>query len=234
MTSQQVKLPVVYLVDDDDGARESIGWMLRSRRLLSEGFSNAEMFEALIDSHPPQFGGPAAWPNRPSTLVLDLRMPGTNGLVLFDRLLKRGVVERVPVIFLTGYGDVSTAVSTVKRGAFDFLEKPFTAEGLIQKIDAALAASEAALGRLTRQQATSRLLQSLTEREREVVYHVLKGLNSRAISDQLAISFRTADGHRLRAYEKLGVGSATQLANFMRERGVEPSELLSNAAKQAP
>ena len=112
-------LPVVYLVDDEDVVRDALAWLLRSRRLLSEGFASAEAFEAHVAALP------APWPAAPSCLVLDVRMPGTSGLVLFERLADRGLLPALPVIFLTGHGDVPTAVAAVKRGAFDFSRSRF-------------------------------------------------------------------------------------------------------------
>src|SRR5438876_10382050 len=111
-TDPRLGLPTVYLVDDEDVVRDALAWLLRSRRLLSEGFASAEAFEAMLD------GRPAGWPGSPSCLLLDMRMPGTSGLVLFDRLVERKLLEAMPVIFLTGHGDVPTAVAAVKRGAF--------------------------------------------------------------------------------------------------------------------
>ena len=121
-------IPVVYLVDDEDVVREALAWLLRSRRLLSEGFASAEAFEDWLAMQ----RGPGArdWPSAPSCLVLDVRMPGTSGLVLFERLAERGLLPFLPVIFLTGHGDVPTAVAAVKRGAFDFVEKPFSNNAL--------------------------------------------------------------------------------------------------------
>jgi len=117
-------IPTVYLVDDEEVVRDALAWLLRSRRLLSEGFASAEAFEADLGARP------APWPAAPSCLLLDVRMPGTSGLVLFERLAERGLAEVLPVIFLTGHGDVPTAVAAVKRGAFDFVEKPFSNNAL--------------------------------------------------------------------------------------------------------
>ena len=117
-------IPVVYLVDDEDVVRDALAWLLRSRRLLSLGFGSGEAFEAwLAERTAPPHG---AWPDAPACLLLDVRMPGMSGLVLFDRLAERGLLEALPIIFLTGHGDVPTAVAAVKRGAFDFVEKPFS------------------------------------------------------------------------------------------------------------
>ncbi|MCK6433578.1 MAG: response regulator, partial [Aquabacterium sp.] len=123
-------LPVVYLVDDEPVVRDALAWLLRSRRLLSEGHASADAFEAWLATQDLAGG----WPTAPACLLLDVRMPGTSGLVLFDRLIERGLAERLPVIFLTGHGDVPTAVSAVKRGAFDFVEKPFSDNSLVDRV----------------------------------------------------------------------------------------------------
>ena len=136
-------LPMVYLVDDEDVVRDALAWLLRSRRLLSEGFASAEAFEAMLAAKPP--AALAEWPPAPSCLVLDVRMPGMSGLLLFERLAQLNVLGALPVIFLTGHGDVPTAVAAVKRGAFDFVEKPFSDNALVDRIEQALKHSEAAI-----------------------------------------------------------------------------------------
>ena len=142
--SPSLGLPIVYLVDDEDVVRDALGWLLRSRRLLSEGFASAEAFEAMLAAKTP--AALAEWPVAPSCLLLDVRMPGMSGLSLFERLVERGLIAALPVIFLTGHGDVPTAVAAVKRGAFDFVEKPFSNNALVDRIEQALAASAAAIG----------------------------------------------------------------------------------------
>ena len=134
--------------------RDALAWLLRSRRLLSEGFASAEAFEAHVDALARcRLARP-----RPSCLVLDVRMPGTSGLVLFERLAERGLLAALPVIFLTGHGDVPTAVAAVKRGAFDFVEKPFSNNALVDRVEQALAASAAALAqRRGRRQRAARI-----------------------------------------------------------------------------
>ena len=136
-------LPIVYLVDDEEVVRDALGWLLRSRRLLSEGFASAEAFEAMLAAKSPQ--ALADWPGAPSCLLLDVRMPGMSGLSLFERLAERGVLGALPVIFLTGHGDVPTAVAAVKRGAFDFVEKPFSDNALVDRVEQALARSADAI-----------------------------------------------------------------------------------------
>ena len=207
-------IPVVYLVDDEALVRDSLAWLLRSRRLLSEGFANAEAFQAFVASRD-LCGG---WPDAPSCLLLDVRMPGASGLVLFDRLVERGLIAALPVIFLTGHGDVPTAVAAVKRGAFDFVEKPFSDNALVDRVVQALALSGQAIMLRRQQAALARSLVDLTEREREVMSRVVAGLAKNLIGDELDISVRTVEVHRARMFEKMNLRSAVELAKLLRER----------------
>ena len=206
-------IPVVYLVDDEAVVRDSLAWLLRSRRLLSEGFAQAEAFEAWLAGRDLAGG----WPDSPSCLLLDVRMPGTSGLVLFDRLVERGLTQALPVIFLTGHGDVPTAVATVKRGAFDFVEKPFSDNALVDRVEQALQVSALAILRRRQRQALARALAELTEREREVMDRVVAGLANKQMAEELDISVRTVEVHRARMFEKMAVRSAVELANLLRE-----------------
>ena len=206
-------IPVVYLVDDEPVVRDALAWLLRSRRLLSEGFAHVEAFEAWLAQRDLASG----WPDAPACLLLDVRMPGTSGLVLFDRLVERGLIEALPVIFLTGHGDVPTAVAAVKRGAFDFVEKPFSDNALVDRVEQALQASREAILRRRQRRGVDRLLGDLTEREREVMQRVVAGLANKLIADELDISVRTVEVHRARLFEKMNVRSAVELANLLRD-----------------
>ena len=203
-------LPMVYIVDDEEVLRDALAWLLRSRRLLSEGFGSAEAFEAFLATCR------APWPTAPSCLVLDVRMPGTSGLVLFEQLIGRGVVPALPVIFLTGHADVPTAVAAVKRGAFDFVEKPFSDNALVDRIEQALAASRAVLEARAASRGVERALAELSEREREVMRLVIEGQPNKLIADALGISVRTVEVHRARVFDKMDVRSAVELANLLR------------------
>jgi two-component system, LuxR family, response regulator DctR len=207
-------LPMVYLVDDEEVVRDALAWLLRSRRLLSEGFGSAEAFEAMLDALPAARRDD--WPNAPSCLLLDVRMPGTSGLSLFERLAERGLTEALPVIFLTGHGDVPTAVSAVKRGAFDFVEKPFSDNALVDRIEQALGLSEASIMQRRERQSRAQSLSGLTERERDVMRLVIEGRPNKLIADALNISVRTVEVHRSRVFEKMNVKSAVELANALR------------------
>jgi two-component system response regulator DctR len=206
-------VPLVYLVDDEDVVRDAVAWLLRSRRLLSQGFASAESFEASL----PEAAAESQddWPTGPSCLLLDLRMGGMSGLTLFDRLLQRGLTDALPVIFLTGHGDVATAVSAVKRGAFDFVEKPFSNNALVDRVESALAASAAALTVRAGQRHVRRRLDQLNDRERQVMRMIADGRANREIAEALYLSVRTVENHRAHVFEKLGVGSAVELANLL-------------------
>jgi len=202
---------LIFIVDDDASVREALAWLLRSRRLASEHFASAEAFEQHLAERP--------LPEQPLCLLLDVRMPGTSGLVLFDRLAERGLLKAMPVIFLTGHADVPTAVDAVKRGAFDFCEKPFSDNALVDRIEQALGASLRALEvQRVRRNLVDRIAE-LTDRERDVMRLVIEGLPNKLIADQLAISVRTVEVHRARVFDKMEVKSAVELANRLRELG---------------
>lgn len=202
---------LIFIVDDDASVREALAWLLRSRRLMSEHFDSAEALEERL-VHDPSL----ATPVQPRCLLLDVRMPGTSGLVLFDRLAARGLLEAMPVIFLTGHADVPTAVDLVKRGAFDFCEKPFSDNALVDRIEQALGASLKAIERQRERLRLTTRTTELTERERDVMRLVVEGLPNKLIADQLAISVRTVEVHRARVFEKMEVKSAVELANLLR------------------
>ncbi len=217
-SNPHLALPVVYLVDDEEVVRDALSWLLRSRRLLAEGFASADAFEAwLAEQTAP---GRPDWPAGPACLVLDIRMPGTSGLALFERLADAGWLPRLPVIFLTGHGDVPTAVSAVKRGAFDFVEKPFSNNALVDRIEQALALSAEALSARRAVVQGQRALDELTEREREVMRLVIEGRPNKLIADALNISVRTVEVHRARVFDKMDVRSAVELANRLRDLGL--------------
>ncbi|MFZ3123728.1 MAG: response regulator [Acidovorax sp.] len=199
---------LVYIVDDDAGVREALAWLLRSRRLPSESFDSAEAFDAMLQAN--------SAAHQPCCLLLDVRMPGMSGLALFDLLLARGLRPAMPVIFLTGHADVPTAVDAVKRGAFDFYEKPFSDNALVDRIEQALTQSAAHLEQLRQRSSLQVRLHDLTERERDVMDRVVAGLPNKLIADQLDISVRTVEVHRSRVFDKMQVKSAVELANLLR------------------
>jgi two-component system response regulator DctR len=149
-----------------------------------------------------------------------MRMPGMNGMALFERLIERGWLDLLPVIFLTGHADVATAVLAVKRGAFDFVEKPFSDNALVDRVIEALQASAATLAARLAVRGVERDMAELTEREREVMRLIVEGKPNKLIADALDISVRTVEVHRSRVFDKMGVKSAVELANLLREHGL--------------
>jgi two-component system response regulator DctR len=201
----------VFIVDDDASVREALAWLLRSRHLPSQSFESADVFLNSLNR------SSGAWlPKQAGCLLLDVRMPGTSGLALFELLVQRQLLDVLPVIFLTGHADVPTAVDAVKRGAFDFCEKPFSDNALVDRIELALEKSAAHLQAMHAKQAVQRNLSELTDRERDVMRLVVEGLPNKLIADQLDISVRTVEVHRARVFEKMQVKSAVELANVLR------------------
>ena len=198
----------VFIVDDDAGVRDALAWLLRSRHCPSQLFDSAERFQAMVGSGKFEL-------TQPSCLLLDVRMPGMSGLALFDWLVARGLHQAMPVIFLTGHADVPTAVDAVKRGAFDFCEKPFSDNALVDRILLALAQSGAIVSAQKSQQRLRERLAELTERERDVMQLVVSGLPNKLIADQLDISVRTVEVHRARVFDKMEVKSAVELTNLL-------------------
>ena len=205
---EPVQNATVYIVDDDASVREALAWLLRSRRLLSECYDRAEAFDARISGH---FAVHA-----PSCVLLDVRMAGLSGLAMFEKLIGYGLQSTLPVIFLTGHADVPTAVAAVKQGAFDFCEKPFSDNALVDRIEQALAHSAAALAQYSESSSLQARLDGLTEREHDVMRLVVGGLPNKLVADQLQISVRTVEVHRARVFDKMGVKSAVELANLLR------------------
>lgn len=198
----------VHIIDDDPSVREATAWLLRTRRLLSQAHASAAAFEQALG---------AAEPVTPGCILLDVRMPVTSGLTLFDRLLARGLPELWPVI-LTGHADVPTAVDTVKRGAFDFCEKPFSDNALVDRVEQALALSRERLAQRAARRVVQTRVDELTERERAVMERVAGGLANKQIADGLNISVRTVEVHRARVFEKMDVKSAVELTNLLRKQ----------------
>ena len=201
----------VFIVDDDASVREALAWLLRSRHLPSQSFESADVF---LDSLNRSSG---AWlPKQAGCLLLDVRMPSTSGLALFELLVQQQLLDVLPVIFLTGHADVPTAVDAVKRGAFDFCEKPFSDNALVDRIELAVEKSATHLQAIRAKQTVQRNLSELTDRERDVMRLVVEGMPNKLIADQLDISVRTVEVHRARVFDKMQVKSAVELANVLR------------------
>jgi two-component system response regulator DctR len=197
----------VHLVDDEAVVRDALGWLLRTRRLYARPHESGDAFLAALPGLPH---------DDVACVLLDVRMPGASGLAVFEEILASGRLGALPVIFLTGHGEVSTAVDAVKRGAFDFIEKPFVDNQLVARVLAALEASASWLAAQANRSALSRRMADLTDREQEVMRCVVAGLANKQIADELSISVRTVEVHRARVFDKMGVRSAVELANLMR------------------
>ena len=191
----------VFIVDDDEAIRDSLRWMLKSRGVASQSWDSAETFLAAYSE------------TMHGCLVLDIRMDGMSGLDLFDRLNE--LKCRLPVIFLTGHADVPMAVAALKKGAHDFVEKPFNDNELVDKIDGALARAEILRNRSAAAQSLSHRLATLSQREREVMDLILAGKANKVIADDLKIAMRTVEVHRAHVLEKMGVRSAVELAQLL-------------------
>jgi two-component system response regulator DctR len=191
----------VFIVDDDEAIRDSLRWMLKSRGVASQSWDSAESFLAAY--------GEAMH----GCLVLDIRMDGMSGLDLFDRLNE--LKCRLPVIFLTGHADVPMAVAALKKGAHDFVEKPFNDNELVDKIDGALAKAAILRDRSVAAQSLSHRLATLSQREREVMDLILAGKANKVIADDLNIAIRTVEVHRAHVLEKMGVRTAIELSQLL-------------------
>jgi len=187
----------IYVVDDDEAMRDSMTWLLEGEGYIVACFDSAESY--LKARHDEMRG----------CLVLDVRMPEMSGLELHEKLDSLG--SQLPVIFVTGHGDVPMAVSALQRGACDFIEKPFHNEDLLSRIRRALELDSQLSARRQRDGAISHRLEQLTQREREVMTLVVAGKLNKQVADELNISMKTVEAHRARVMEKMGVRTLAEL-----------------------
>ena len=202
---------MIHIVDDEEALRDSLQWLLRTRDLPSRAFASGEAFLAHARS-------PLAAPETPGCILLDVRMDGMSGLELFERLAAESLCPAWPVIFLTGHGDVPMAVETLKLGAFDFVEKPFSDNSLVDRLAAALEESRRRLEEARAAARREESLASLTAREREILDLIVEGHYNKVIADRLGIAMRTVEVYRARIFEKMGVRSAVELAALLATR----------------
>ncbi|MGO9931693.1 MAG: response regulator transcription factor [Steroidobacteraceae bacterium] len=195
----------VYVVDDDEAVRDSLEFLLKSVGLPISRHVSAQVFLA-------------AYSGQPGCLVLDMCMPGMSGLELQQHLKARGV--NIPVLFITGHGDIPMAVEAMRQGAYDFLTKPFHDQDLIDRVRLALENDARSRRRLSKTDCIPRRLDSLTAREREVLRLVSTGKLNKVIAADLGVSRRTIEVHRAHLMEKLGVRSLAQLVRIVMD--VEP------------
>ncbi len=189
-----------FIVDNDDSLRESLQWLLESGGVECEGFASAEAFLAAYRT------------DRGGCLLLDVRLPGMSGIVLQEELARTNVA--LPVIVMTGYGDVGTAVSMLKRGAFDFFEKPFSDAALFERVQQAMECDMTRRRNRALREAVAKRLAGLTAREREVFDQVVIGKPNKVVASEFGISEKTVEVHRARVMQKLGAGSLAELVRI--------------------
>lgn len=193
--------PVVCIIDDDEAIRESLRLLLFAEGLQSIIFESADAY--LAEGKPPAC----------ECMLLDIRMPGTDGLELFSILKKRHVP--FPVIFITGHGDIPLAVSAIKRGAFDFLTKPFQEGELLSKVKSAISHFQVDRERLEELRTLQARVDSCTPREQDVMRLLAKGLPNKGIAESLGISPRTVEIHRAHVMEKMHADSLPALVRMV-------------------
>ena len=193
--------PVVFIVDDDEAVRSSLRLLLKSVGLVPSALASAREF---LDKYDPA---------QPGCLVLDVRMPEMSGLELQEQLNLKGAV--LPVIFITGHGDVPMAVEAMQAGACDFLQKPFRDQDLIDRIQRALDKDRTNRAALDERTLIRERLQSLTPREREVLAMVTSGKANKIMAADLGVSQRTIEIHRARVMEKMSAASLAQLVRMV-------------------
>jgi len=193
--------PTVFVVDDDPGALNSMCWLIESARLRVEGYQSPESFLAAFD------------PARPGCLVLDIRMPQISGLDLQDRL--NTLASQLPVIMLTGHGDIAGCARAFKAGAFDFLEKPADGRRLLERIREAIDKDAVRRSGGSINPEIARRIERLTARERETLELLVRGFSVKQLAAELAIDHRTAAKHRARVHEKMSVNNDAELVRMM-------------------
>jgi two-component system response regulator DctR len=198
---------IVHIVDDEAVVRDALAFMLASRGLDVRAYDGGPALLVAVDNAPRPVRG---------VFLVDIRMEPMSGLRLHDELLAREV--RNPLLFLSGHGDIPMAVQALKKGAFDFLEKPYSDNTLGDRIEQALAVEAAVHAHDALEAERDARLASLTDREREVMLRVAAGKMNKVIADELGIAMRTVEVHRARVYAKLGVRSAAEVATVVAGR----------------
>lgn len=193
--------PTVFVVDDDDAVRSALRLLLKSVGLAAVTYASAQEFLDAYD------------PTRPGCVILDVRMPGMSGLELQEQLNLRGAT--IPVIFITGHGDIPMAVEAMQHGAFDFLQKPFRDQELLDRVQRALEKDRAVRESLRASERIRERYETLTPREREVLRLVTAGKPNKIMAADLGVSQRTVEIHRARVMEKMGADSLAQLVRMV-------------------
>ena len=187
----------IYVVDDDEAVRDSLQWLLEGKGYRVRGFDSAESFLSRFD------------PREVACMFVDIRLGGMTGLELQDKLIERK--SPLPIVFITGHGDVPMAVDTMKKGALDFIQKPFQENELVPLVEKMHERAKAAFA--SHQQASTResLLGKLTNREAQVLERIVAGRLNKQIADDLNISIKTVEAHRANIMEKLGANTVADL-----------------------
>jgi two-component system response regulator TtrR len=191
----------ICIVDDDEAFRDSLRWLLESNGFQVESFASAKEFLESCMS------------GKPGCLVLDIRMPEMTGLELQEKLNEKGI--HTPVIFVTGHGDIPMAVSAVKQGAMDFIEKPFNESDMLELIRNALVLDTQRREADEQQSLISSRLEKLTSREQEVMECVIAGKPNKLIADQFGITVKTVEAHRAKVMDKMAVNSLAELVQLV-------------------
>lgn len=196
---------MLHIVDDEEVIRDSLSWLARTRNIAATCYDSGDNFFELLSKA-------INYAAEGDCVLLDIRMPGLSGTSLFDVLSAKQLTKRIPVIFLTGHGDVPMAVDSLKRGAFDFFEKPFNDNKLMDRVLEALAQSREAGANAAIQDR----LATLSPREHEVLELILLGKMNKVIADKLGISMRTVEVHRAHIFDKMQVKTAVELAGLLK------------------
>ena len=192
---------VIFVVDDDDAVRDSLRLLLETQNYQVQTFASGEEFLEQYN------------PNLVSVLITDVRMPGMSGLQLQEQLIERKAT--LPIIFITGHGDVNMAVSTMKKGAVDFIEKPFNLDEINPIITRFLDQAYEEMQEIISQQEVDGLLARLTGREEQVLERIVAGRLNKQIADDLSISIKTVEAHRANIMEKLEVSTVADLMKIV-------------------
>jgi FixJ family two-component response regulator len=191
------KKGTVYVVDDDEAVRDSLQWLLEGKDYRVRCFDSAETFLSRYD------------PREVACLIVDIRMGGMTGLELQDRLVERK--SPLPVMFITGHGDVPMAVDTMKKGAMDFIQKPFDETALVTLVERMLAQATTAFADSLQAASRDALMAKLTTREAQVLERIVAGRLNKQIADDLGISIKTVEAHRANIMEKLNANTVADL-----------------------
>lgn len=197
---------IVFIVDDDEAVRQSTAWLIESIGLKVNTFVSADDF---LENYN----------NESGCIVMDVRMPGMSGLEAQEEMKNRGIA--LPLIFITGHGDVPMAVRALKRGAFDFIEKPFNDQLLLDAVQRGLKLNSEARESLIQNESIDKRISSLTPREHEVMLRVTEGKPNKVIAHELNVSIKTVEVHRARMMEKMEASSVAELVKVTLQAGAK-------------